>query len=135
MADLSIGQVKLVSGNSQQVNAGVNATAGQCVRKSGTQLLLTNAATGDAESQCTGILLQNADSGGVGIFAPNGSTIELNPTPAFVIGDPYVASGAADGGIAPVSDLATGWRTRIVGIAVSGTQLRVEINTTTVTHA
>jgi hypothetical protein len=52
----------------------------------------------------------------------------------LVVGQVYVLSANA-GNIAPVSDLATGWYTTILGIAISTTQLQMGPVNSGIVHA
>jgi hypothetical protein len=46
----------------------------------------------------------------------------------------YVLSGGAAGAIAPVADLAAGWRTTMLGIALTTGQLSIIIHVTKVVN-
>lgn len=72
--------------------------------------------------------------------ATNGQPIEyqtsglITLSAVLTLGKVYVASATA-GGIAPVADLTTGWRTSILGVAVSTSSMRLAITNSLVTNA
>jgi hypothetical protein len=76
-----------------------------------------------AAATVTAIAMGNAAAGQPLVIARPGST--LNPGFTVTVGAVYVQSATnAGGAIAPVADLVTGWRTTIIGIGITATQLK-----------
>lgn len=123
MADLSItaANVIQVSGNTTQALAGVAVTAGMSAYIDTSGLVQkADALTSAVTAACTGVVLNNAAIGQPVTIQTNGN-ITIGAT--LTVGALYVTSGANAGGIAPVADLTTGWRTQVFGVAISTTVL------------
>ena len=89
------------------------------------QLDLADADLSAEAAVANGIALSAAGSGQRVVIATNGAVVDLGV--ALTVGAVYVLSANA-GGIAPVADLASGWYTTILGVAVGAQTLKIEIN-------
>jgi len=108
--------------------AGASVTAGQVLYEDATdshKLKLADANASQATSRAVGIALHAAAAGQPLKYLREGP-ITIGAT--LVVGQVYIVS-ATPGGIAPVSDLATGWFTGILGIAIDADTLYVDITT------
>lgn len=119
---ITAANVKWVSGAQPVlVVAGATITAGQPVYLGpSNSYLLTNATTAGAQA-AAGVALSGASSGGYFILAPQGATINIGAT--VVKNTVYFLSGNNSGGIAPGTDVTTGWNTYIIGVASSTTNI------------
>lgn len=130
MADVTVTAGSVVATSStitQQGTAGATITAGQTVyidTANNNVLKLADSNASSLTATVAGIALNSASSGQPVIYAVSGTlTCGFTATAGAV----YVQSATA-GGIAPVADLTTGWRTSIIGIATSTTVLKLGIN-------
>jgi hypothetical protein len=101
---------------------GTTVTAGQTVYKDSTGLYqLADSNLSIAAAAVTGIAL-NGGAANQPAAVAIGGTID----PGFTVdpGEIYVLSGTA-GGIAPVADITTGWRTSIVGVGLTASSLKL----------
>ena len=116
-------------GNDTQIDngfAGAAITAGQSVYKDSAGLYqLTDANLSAAAGVAVGIALNSAPASGQPIAVAIGGT--LNPGFTVTVGTIYVPSATA-GGIAPSADLVTGWRTAIIGLGITSTNLKLVID-------
>lgn len=137
MADLTITAANVAAGSGATIerayNAGATITAGQAVYFD----TVTNTwKLCDADSSATvgalgGVALHAAASGQP-LAVLTAGNITIGATVA--VGRVYVAS-ATPGGIAPHSDLTTGWYTAILGIGISTTVIAVGIQRGGVAYA
>lgn len=136
MADISVtaANVAKVSGAQTATGtAGAAITAGQPLyvdTANGNVLKLVDADASDLASTVAGIALHTSASGQPITYLTSGD-ITIGAT--LTAGKVYVASATA-GGIAPVADLTTGWRTSILGYATTTAILRVGIINTLITN-
>lgn len=127
--DLAITPAAVVKGTGAVVRngtAGVAITAGQTVYEDasdGNKVKLADADLSAAAATLKGVAL-HAAAAGQPIAYQDGGNLTLNAV--LTAGKVYVLSATA-GGIAPVADLAAGWRTSLVGIALSTTSLMLLI--------
>jgi hypothetical protein len=124
MADLSVtaGSVVMVSGSNVQGTAGATITAGQTVYyDSTTTTYLLADANASGKDVTAGIALNGASSGQPLVVFTGGV---INPGATVVVGTIYVQS-ATPGGIAPSTDLASGWKTTILGVGTTAAQITV----------
>lgn len=130
MADLTITAANVVKGSSSSVKngvAGATITAGQAVYEDATdsnKLKLADANASSATAACKGIALHAALSGQPIAYIDGG---DLGVGTILTAGTIYVLSATA-GGIAPAADLTTGWRTTILGVATTTSNLKVNLN-------
>lgn len=105
--------------------AGAAITAGQALYLDTTTdtWKLADANGAAALNVLGGIALTSAAAGQPVFVATDGT---LDPGFTVGIGSVYILSGTA-GGIAPVADLTTGWKTSIVGVGITASQLRLRI--------
>lgn len=105
--------------------AGATITAGQSLYLDTTTdtWKLADANLSAAAENLGGVALNSAASGQPVFVAVDGT---LDPGFTVTVGAVYVLSGTA-GGIAPVADLVSGWRTSIVGVGITASQLRLKI--------
>lgn len=128
MADVSVTAAEVLPDSGTTTFSGTlggTVTAGQPVYKdaSGTyQAADANASALTAAA--VGIAMTGGVSGQPVIIAGSGST--LDPGFTVTVGAVYVVSANA-GGIAPVADLAQNWRTTILGVGISASQLALRI--------
>ena len=120
MADLAITAANVAgSGDQRQGVAGGSITAGQPVRKSGSQLIAASDASA-ADAAVVGIALHAASSGQPLVYLASGN-IDLGAT--LAIGKVYVLS--TSGGIAPVDDIAGGEFVTVLGVATTASNLKI----------
>lgn len=129
MADVSITPANVVKGANATTRvgtAGATITAGQPLYEDGSANFVLKPAQGDTatKAKCVGIALHGASSGQPVTFITAGN---LTAGGTLVVGQVYVVSAAAAGGIAPYADLTTGNYVSILGIATSTTILAVDI--------
>lgn len=128
--DLSVtaGSVTVGTGtvNTEPGTAGATITAGQAVYKDTAGLFQLSKANGAAALRTVyGVALNGASNGQPLTVLKSGN---LNPGATVVVGTVYVSSGTTAGGIAPTTDLATGWYTSIIGIGTASGNILVQIN-------
>jgi hypothetical protein len=133
-ADLTVTAASVVPDSGYQyvdVTAGVTITAGQAVFLDSTNSSKAALAKSDTAAHATisGIALQNA-SAGQPIRIMTGGT--LNPGATVTVGKVYVVS-ANGGGIAPVSDLASGNYVTIIGIGTTSSKIVLSFKVSGVT--
>lgn len=85
---------------------------------------LADANSSSLTATVIGIALTGASTGQPVVYQTSG---RLTIGGTITSGGVYVASATA-GGVAPVADLASGWRTSTIGIGVSTTVLDVQIH-------
>ncbi|MDE2020267.1 MAG: DUF2190 family protein [Patescibacteria group bacterium] len=130
--DLTItaANVAQVSGVPQQYTAGGTITQGQCVYLNSSNQVVGAKSNASATAAVLGIALNSASTGQpVTVLTSGVITIGATTTKGTI----YVVSAANAGGIAPISDLATGNYLSIIGYANSTTQITLTINATGVT--
>jgi len=136
MADISITATSVIKGTGAVVKngiAGASITAGQTLYIDTANSDVLKLAVGNGttlQSTVEGIALHAAASGQP-IAYQKGGALTLNAV--LTAGKAYVASGTA-GGIAPIADLTTGWKTSLLGIAGNTTSLQVQIINSGVTN-
>lgn len=136
MADISITASAVLKGTNSIVDngiAGATITAGQSLYKDTANSDVLKLAIGNGtslQSTVAGISLHAALSGQP-IQYITGGNLTLNAV--LTAGKLYVLSGTA-GGIAPSADLATGWKTSLLGIAASTTNLTLKVTNSDVTN-
>ena len=128
MADLTTGTIKIgtdvTEANYQRVQVGEAVGGGDPLYlKSSDQKYWQAQADDSAEAEATGIALFAADADGYTIMLTGGS-IDLGTT--LVVGTTYVVS-ATKGAIAPITDLATGNYSTILGTATTAALLKMNI--------
>lgn len=127
MADLSITAANVQKSTGAQLEtgvAGVAIAAGQSLYKDTTdsnKMKLADANLSELAATLEGVSLHAAAAGQPITYITAGN---YNPGATVAAGAVYVLSGTA-GGIAPVADLTTGWRTSIVGIGTSTSNIRL----------
>lgn len=130
MADLSITATSVVKGSNAVVGtgtAGATITAGQSIyidSSDSDKVKLADANASSATATCRGIALHGASADQPIDYIISGS---LTMGAILTQGRVYVVSATA-GGIAPVSDLTTGWYTTTLGVATSTSVLDVRIH-------
>lgn len=132
MADLSITAANVVPDTAYPVasnsdyNAGATVTAGQCVYLDTSNTWQLSDANGAAALRTVqGIAAHGASSGQPLRVYTSGTVLTIGATVA--VGTIYVSSATA-GGIAPSTDLASGWYTSIVGIAITAAKIKLQFN-------
>lgn len=127
MADISITAANVLAGSDakkRRVTAGATVTAGAALYRDPAdgEYKLADA-DAEATAGCDGIALTGgADGQPIIVAVPSlGGTINLGAT--LAVGQTYVVSTTA-GGIAPISDMATGDFTSIIGVATSTSILK-----------
>jgi hypothetical protein len=133
MADLSITNSSVAPATNATNNtgtAGATIVQGKAVYISGTQVLLAQSNAGGTAS-VYGIALNSAYPGQP-IEVQIGGTCTIGAT--VVVGQTYVLSAANAGGIAPITDLATGNYVSIIGIGTSTTTIQINLQNSGVTH-
>jgi len=138
MADITVTAASVVAASSASrtnETAGGTITAGQAVFKNSSNVWLA----AQADSADTA-----GTAGKIGI-ALNGAAINqpvsvvtagaLTAGATLVVGETYVLSAAAAGGIAPVGDLETGDYVTVLGVATSTSVLAVAPQATATAHA
>lgn len=127
MADISITAANVVRVSGEQVSgvAGATITAGQPVYlDSTTSTYLLSDANASGKDAVSGIALNGAAAGQPLVVAKSGSVLTIGAT--VVVGTIYVLSATA-GGICPASDLATGHKTTVLGVATTAARLQLNI--------
>ncbi len=130
MTDIVITPASVLKGSNPVLGAGVAGvaiTAGQTLYEdtaAANVLKLADANLSSLGATVVGIALHAAGTGQPIQYLKSGQ-ITIGAT--LVAGAVYVNSATA-GGIAPVADLASGWRTTYIGTAVSTTVLDVRIH-------
>ncbi|MGV8830338.1 MAG: hypothetical protein ACOH2N_00040 [Devosia sp.] len=130
MTDISVtaADVKLVTGTTVSLMAGVAITAGQVGYKeaatSKAKLSDNNSATAEVRS-VLGITLNGAAADQPVLLAQNGSVVDFGAV--FTAGTDYYLSGTP-GGICPRADVTTGDDPVRVGMALTTSQLQLDIN-------
>lgn len=128
MSDLSITAANVVpAANAILIDgiAGATIAAGQlCYKDSTNQYQLSDANGAAALRTVDGIAVNSASSGQPIKLQTGG---DLNPGATVVVGKPYVLSATA-GGIAPVTDLATGHYVSTIGIGTTASNISVKIH-------
>ena len=108
--------------------AAASITAGQPVYLyTSTTLKPANAATSSATAAVFGIALNSASSGQPVRVLRKGI---YNPGFTGAASTIVILSGAADGGVCPTADLATGSRAVVIGVMPAANQLKVDFTTT-----
>lgn len=130
MADLTITAANVIKGTGASTKTGVagaTITAGQTVymdASDSNKIKLADANASSATAACIGIALHAALAGQPITYQDSG-IIALGSI--LTAGAVYVLSATA-GGIAPVADLTTGWRSSVLGIAKSTGNLELGIH-------
>jgi hypothetical protein len=130
MADLSITAASVLKGTGAVTSngtAGATITAGQTLyidTSDSNKLKLFDANASATTSVLAGVALHGASSGQP-ISYQTAGPITIGATVA--LGTIYIGSATA-GGIAPSSDLASGWYTNILGVATSTSVITININ-------
>lgn len=127
MADLTITAANVAKGSNASIvqgTAGAAITAGQTVYlDAATSTYKLFDANGSGTTTLAGIALHAAASGQpVQVQTGGDITIGATVTQGLV----YVGS-ATPGGVAPSADLASGWTSNVIGVAVSTTVIRMQI--------
>jgi hypothetical protein len=135
MADISVTVASVQPGTGAQHTigiAGATITAGQSVYlDSATNTVkLADADASDAVAAAVGIS-QHAALSGQPIAYQTGGNMTFNAV--LTAGKIYCVSATA-GGIAPSADVTTNWRTSILGVATSTTNLAMNLNISGVTN-
>lgn len=137
MADVSItvANVELVSGTPFSGIAGASITAGDAVYIDGTDSNKIKLAdpTDAATDAAVGIAVSNATTGSTVLYAKSGAVVDIGGTVA--VGGVYVCSGASAGGIAPEADLTSGDYVTILGVAITATNIKLNVFVSGVAHA
>jgi hypothetical protein len=128
-ADLSITASNVVAGAdaiTANGTAGATITAGQAVYldTTTTTYKLAHASTNSSTPKAAGIAL-NAATANQPLVICTGGTLTIG---AGTVGKIYVVSANNAGGVAPSSDLTTGWYTTILGVVTASNTLTVKIN-------
>ena len=132
MADLTVtaANVSLQDGKIGHGTAGATITAGRALYRDaadGNKLKLANADTAGTAT-VAGIALNSASSGQPVAYVTGGI---YNAGATVAVGTVYVLSDAAAGGIAPVSDFATGSdgsTVSVIGVGVTSGRIDVSIH-------
>jgi hypothetical protein len=115
------------------LTAGATITAGQTVYIDTANSNVAKLADADASAltaTVAGVALHSASTSQPIRIITSG---DYNPGATLVAGKLYVQSSTA-GGIAPVADLTTGWRTSIIGVATTTSNMSLVIKNTGVTN-
>jgi predicted transcriptional regulator len=128
VADLTVTAASVLAdpaANLETGTAGETITAGQSVYKSASDGKLYKADANLSAGAATtyGVALHGSLAGQPLTIIRSGN---LNPGATVVVGTIYVQSAAA-GGIAPVSDLASGWNVTQIGIGTTASNILVDI--------
>jgi hypothetical protein len=129
MADITVTAANVVQGDGADVENGIfgaTVTAGQVVYKDAAdqRFKLCDANSGTAAARVPyGIALNGGATGQPAAIQKAGN---INPGGTVVVGQTYVASANA-GGIAPVSDLATGHYVSHLGIGITSSLISMGI--------
>lgn len=135
--DISVTAASVIKGTEASTGrgtAGGTITAGQPVyidSSDSNKVKITDADASDAAAAAVGIALHASLSGQPIEYQISGN---LTFNAVLTTGKAYVCSATA-GGIAPIADLATGWRTTLLGIATSTTNLKMNIIVSGATNA
>lgn len=129
MADLTVTAANVVSGAGAATRSGVagaTITAGQPLYQDGADAFSLKPAQADATDSdiVVGIALHGA-ADGQPITYQTGGVINLGAT--LTVGEVYVLSAAAAGGIAPVGDLTSGNFVSVIGVATTAALLQMGI--------
>lgn len=130
MADISITAGSVVPGTNAQVSraiAGATITAGQTVYIDTTASNVLKLADANSSSLTATVAGIAVCGGAAGQYVTYQTSGRLTLGGTITAGGVYVASSTA-GGVAPVADLASGWRTSTIGIGLSTTVLDVRIH-------
>lgn len=123
MADVTVTAANVQKASDTLIDYGIlgaTVTAGQTVYKDANGVYqLADANASATTAAVTGIALNGGASGQPVAVAIGGT---LNPGFTVTVGAVYVLSATA-GGIAPVADLASGWRTGILGVGLTASSL------------
>jgi len=128
MADLSItaANVGVTSGAViELVQVGESVTQGQPAYKKALDGLYykADANASSATAAALGVFLTPASTSGYALIVKSGSYLA---GATLTVGETYVVSATA-GGIAPLSDVTTGWYVTILGVASSASTLALDI--------
>lgn len=130
MADLSItaaNVLKSTTSSTDRGTAGATITAGQPLYKDSTDGYRLKPAIGTsvAASACVGVSLHGASDEQPIEYTTEGP---YTAGATLTVGQTYVVSASAAGGIAPISDLTTGNYPTILGVATTAAVLKLKIN-------
>lgn len=115
-------------------NAGATITAGQAVYADANGVWqLTDADLSATAAACDGIALSSASTGQPLAVCTSDPAFTLGGTVAA--GDTVWTSPTAGGVTKTIADLVTGVRTVVLGVAISATQINLNITRSGVTHA
>lgn len=136
MADITVTAASVAPGsnaNTSTGTAGASITAGQTVYldSSTNTIKLADCDLSAAAATVVGVALHAAASGQP-ITYQTGGIITIGAT--VVAGKAYVCSATA-GGIAPIADLTTNWRTSLIGIALTSGTIDLKIYNSGVANA
>ena len=136
MSDITVTAASVTPGSGATVTngtAGAAITAGQTVYldASTNTVKLADCDLSAAAATVTGIALHAAASGQPIAYQTSGI---INIGATVVAGKVYVNSATA-GGIAPVADLTTNWRTSVLGVALTSSTINLKIDNTGVANA
>lgn len=137
MADITVTAGSVLPGTNpayEDGTAGGTLTAGMSLYKDASDSNKWKAADANASASAAaarGIATHGASSGQP-IRVQTGGGIDLGAT--LAVGRIYVVSATA-GGIAPSSDLTTGWYTCILGIATTASNLEMKVQSGGVAYA
>lgn len=135
--DISVTAASVIAGTDATFatgTAGGTITAGQPLyidTSDSNKLKPADCDASDLASTVAGIALHAALSGQP-IKYQTGGNLTFNAV--LTAGKCFVASATA-GGIAPIADLTTGWRTSVLGVALSTTSLKMNIINSLTTNA
>lgn len=129
MADISVTASAVQKTSTTTVRKGVaggTVTAGQPIYKDSTDNNDLKPAQADtaAKSKAIGVALHGASDGQPLEYATRG---DVTFNAVLTVGQVYVVSDAAAGGIAPVADLASGDYPTLLGVATTTTNLKLGI--------
>ncbi len=130
MADISVTQSAVKAANSDTVKTtgtsgeAINIGQSVYVKPSDGKVYKADANDATASANLAGVALTNAQGADQPVIYGTG---DITFNSALTIGQVYVASAANTGGIAPVSDLASGDYVGVLGVATSATTLKVTL--------
>lgn len=129
MADISVTAANVAKGALATVRegtAGATITAGQPLYEDSTDGYALKPAQADTavKAKCVGIALHGASDGQPVKYISAGP---LNIGATLTVGQVYVVSAAAAGGVAPYGDLTTAGFVTVLGIATTASNLQVDI--------
>jgi len=131
MSDLSItaANVVVVSGNTSTGTTGAAITAGQAIYRDPVDKLWRPAKANSATpaAQAASAISLNDAAVGQPVTAMTSGTYTVGAT--VTVGGVYVLSGATAGGLAPITDLTTGWYTQIALIGLTSTTAKLVLAT------